>query len=310
MICNAKRRLAIPFFLERTMLANFRLNRFAYLVAVSFALVALLSLRANTFADETPLSSSNQWVAKGIAERSARQVQIRHESRRSYDASRPTFVITHGMGGTAAGDRFHQLADAICDAMPESNVLLIDWTKQASRTGWFGVPNPFAVAQNIDPVAREASELLKALHIDPTQTTFIGESFGNCVNARIAETLGGRGRILAFNPANGAGGYRTPNLRDCSDVAWSFQTYSLFDTQDAIADSCIFLETPPSATDIDQHIAGVSWLAERVRSGDLSWLLTTHNIPSQRSEHFDAISSLSGELVHQSRPRRRPTTYK
>jgi len=140
------------------------------------------------------------------------------------------------------------------------------------------------------------------LQIDPTQTTFIGESFGNCVNARITETFGGRGRILAFNPANDAGGYKTPDLRTCSDVAWSFQTYSMFDTQDSIADLGIFLETSTAATDTDQHIAGVSWLAERVRSGDLAWLLTTHTILATESEHFDAIGTLSGELLHQNEP--------
>jgi hypothetical protein len=100
--------------------------------------------------------------------------------------------------------------------MPECNVLIIDWSKQARRTGWFGIPNPLAVAQNIDPVSKEASVLLKALQIDPTQTTFIGESFGNCVNARIAQTIGGRGRILAFNPADDAGDLLNTQPKACA----------------------------------------------------------------------------------------------
>lgn len=236
------------------------------------------------------------------------QTQILHDSRRAYEPNRPTFVITHGMGGIETGNRFHELADAICKAIPDINVLIIDWTKQSWRTGWFEIANPFAVARNIDPVSSEASEFLKSLQIDSTRTTFIGESFCNCVNARIADSIGGRGRILAFNPANAAAGYKTPDLRACSDVAWSFQTYSIFDTQDSIADVGIFLETSPTATEKDQHIAGVSWLAERVSSGDLSWLLTTHSIPEHQSEHFDAIGTLSGELLHQNLPRKRPVS--
>ena len=77
----------------------------------------------------------------------------------------------------------------------------------------------------------------------------------------------------------------------------------MFDTQDSIADFGIFLETSPLATDKDQHIAGVSWLVERVRSGDLAWLLTTHNIRANQPEHFDAIGTLSGELLYQNIPR-------
>lgn len=289
------------------MLANFRLNYQTNLITAAFILLALLSVRDETLADETMISLENPWLAMEFSA-SLSQSQILHDSRRSFAPDRPTIVITHGMGGTKTGDRFHQLADAICKAMPECNVLIVDWSKQSWRTAWFGIPNPFAVAQNIDPVAKDVSELLKTLQIDPAKTTFIGESFGNCVNARIAETFGGRGRILAFNPANDTGGYKTPNLRACSDVAWSFQTYSIFDTQDSIADLGIFLETSPLATAMDQHIAGVSWLAERVRSDDLAWLHTTHNITEHRAEHFDAIGTQSGELLHQNLPRKRPVS--
>lgn len=227
----------------------------------------------------------------------------------AFDGTRPTFVITHGMGGTQSGDRFHQLADAICRVMPECNVLTIDWSKRSSQKGLFGVLNPFEVAKSINPVGKEASELLQSLSIDPVQTTFIGESFGNYVNAQIAAGLGGRGRILAFNPATALGGYKLPDLRACSDLAWSFHTYSIFDTQDAIADFGIFLETSPAATEVDQHIFGVSWLAERVSTGDLAWLQTTHEITACQAEfqgeHFDAIGTLTGEIQKRNVPRKR-----
>lgn len=46
-------------------------------------------------------------------------------------------------------DRFHKLADANCDAMPEANVLIVDWSKDSWRTrGYFQIPSPWDVAQN------------------------------------------------------------------------------------------------------------------------------------------------------------------
>lgn len=208
------------------------------------------------------------------------------------------------MGGTEAGDRFHQLADAICNAVPDSNVLIIDWSKQSWRTrGYFQIPSPWDVAQNIDPVAKEAAELLKALQVDAARTTFIGESFGNCVNARVAEALGGRGRILAFNPPNDLSGYKAPDLRFCSDVAWSFQTYSLCDSQSPIADVGFFLETPANAQAKDQHVFGVAWLTTRVQSGDLIWLFPHLRLPEPATEDFDAIVRISREVLDLGLPR-------
>jgi len=56
------------------------------------------------------ISAENPWKAMECSAQSL-QAQIRHDSQRSYELNRPTFVITHGMGGTETGDRFHQLAD-------------------------------------------------------------------------------------------------------------------------------------------------------------------------------------------------------
>lgn len=285
------------------MLACFRFNRQTTLTILTVALMALLPVPQDAFADGPPISTANLWMAIEFSVQTT-QAQILHNSQRSFKRDRPTFVLTHGMGGTDAGDRFHQLADAICNAVPDSNVLIIDWSKQSWRTrGYFQTPSPWDVAQNIDPVAMEAVELLKALHIDPARTTFIGESFGNCVNAQIAEALGGRGRILAFNPPNDLSGYKAPDLRFCSDVAWSFQTYSLCDCQSPIADVGFFLETPANAMAKDQHVFGVAWLTTRVQSGDLIWLLPELILPEPANEDFDAIVTISGEVLDLGLPR-------
>ncbi len=285
------------------MFAGLRLHHQATSLAAELVLLGLL-LMQNTFANDPMPASASSWIVMECSAETS-QVQLVHDSRKTFVPDWPTFVITHGMGGTVTGDRFHQLADAIDAAIPKSNVLIIDWSKQSWRTLWLGIPNPLAVARNIDPVARDASSLLKAIKLEPERTTFIGESFGNCVNAQIAKALNRRGHILAFNPAHEAGGYKTPDLKECSDLAWSFQTYSIFDTQDSIADVGIFLETSPMATDCEQHIAGVLWLSQRVIAGDLAWLLTLHDIPTRNPDNFDAVGTLSGELLCQPTARKR-----
>lgn len=237
-------------------------------------------------------------------------VQLMYQPEKRFSPDRPTFVITHGMGGIEAGDRFHILADTVLEVAPECNVLIVNWSAHAWKTGYLGMPDPWAVATKIDPVAQEASELFRELKMNSETATFIGESFGTCVNARIAEHLGGRGTMLAFNPPNQSAGYPIPSLCERSDVAWSFHTYSVCDTQECIADVRLFLETPPNACEKDQHTFGISWLIDRVQGGQLEWLMATHLILVHRPEHFDAVATLSGDLRPDHMPQKRPESAK
>ena len=272
-------------------------------MAFLFTTLAMTVVTAPACVDD---SVNNSWTVVGVPAKTSR-ARILHRPERPFVNSRPTFVITHGLGGTEAGDRFHQLADAICEAIPGSNVVMVDWSQASTRTTQvLRLPVPWTFGWNIDAVGKEATGLLKALQVDPARTTFIGESFGNCVNARIAEQSGRRGRILAFNPANLAGGYLTPDLSACAELSWSFQAYSAFDTLESIAHAGFYLETSAGATDKDQHTAGVPWLADRVRSGDLTWLLMQHRSLKQRADCFDATATLTGELSEQRIPRKRP----
>lgn len=215
------------------------------------------------------------------------------------------FVITHGLCGTAPGDRFHRLAAALGQRFPDANVWLVDWSA-ASSAKICNLPNPWRVALSIDQVADQAAESLVAAGVDPTQTTLIGENFGNCVNARIAQQLGGVVRILAFNPAHEAGGYPTPDLRKCAARSWSFHTYSAFDTLQEIAEASIFLETPDSATAWEQHMAGIAWLANRMAVGDCSWLWAELALPPRTANHFHALATADGQLSDRQLPRDRP----
>ncbi|MBL8817941.1 MAG: hypothetical protein JNL58_18090 [Planctomyces sp.] len=163
------------------------------------------------------------------------------------------------------------------------------------------------MANSVDLVAEEAAEKLHGMGIEPARTTFIGESFGNRVNARVAEHLGRRGKFLAFNPPNAAGGYRMPDLRVCADLTWSFHTFSVFDTQDAVAHAGFLLETDAETTERDQHTSGIPWLVSQVRSGNMSWLLMQHKTVVARDEEFDGIATVSGKLLSDDRPlRQRP----
>lgn len=233
------------------------------------------------------------------------RVQIQMSDERRFESSEPTFVITHGMGGTRSGDRFHDLVEAVEIAIPNANVILLDWTEDASRsTTFLRIPDPWEVAKSIDIVAEEAAAELCEIGVDPTRTTLIGESFGNCVNAKIALHFGRRGRILAFNPPNAAGGYPMPDLRDCTDLAWSFHTLSVFDTQDAISHAGFLLETSPETTELDQHVSGICWLTKQTCSGNMSWLLMQHQTVSGGETLFDGVATLSGELQNEKHPQR------
>ncbi len=53
-----------------------------------------------------------------------------------------------------------------------------------------------------------------------------------------------------------------------------------------------------SSTDLDQHVAGVSWLVDRIRSGNTDWLLMRHQMENASHNEFDAIAALSGDLIN------------
>ena len=221
------------------------------------------------------------------------------------DAGVDCYVITHGMGGTSPGDRFHQLAAASLNQLPQVRVLRIDWNGRASATISI-IPNPWKVAAGIDELGDQAARVLESEGIDPARTTFIGESFGNWMNARIAHRLGGVQGLLALNPAIEGAGYTPPNLRKHAQRSWSFHTYSVFDTTCEIAESDFWLETPADSTHWGQHVSGISWLSARIRAGDLTWLRMDKPLPKPREGHFQSLATMDGALLDQQPPRERP----
>lgn len=206
------------------------------------------------------------------------------------------YVICHGLGGMEPGDRFAHLGAEIKRRVPDANVLLVDWTPTATQTNAFGLPQVWKTARQINTVADDAARSLAELQIDPRRTTLIGESFGAYVAGRIGIALGGVEHLLAFNPANEAGGYEPLDLRASACHAWSFHTYSPYDTAQEIAHADFFLETPTGADPSAQHTHGIVWLAERIASGDLSWLRLEKAVPTPKLNAFRGEAHLDGRL--------------
>lgn len=206
------------------------------------------------------------------------------------------YVITPGMGGMKVGDRFYLLAETIRKTCPTANVFLVDWNDAANQRVW-GVNIPHLVAKSINPVARDIAEELPTRGINPATLTLIGESFGNCVNHRVAQRIGGVNRMLAFNPANELGGYPLPHLERFSVVAWAFHTRSPFDTCAKLGDRGVLLQVA-SDDPFFQHTYGVQWLRQRLTVGDDSWLKLQRDIPKASSEQFfDLVVDKDGNLI-------------
>lgn len=106
------------------MLARIRFAWNTTSMAFLFTILAMTAVAEPARAED---SGNNPWVVMDLPAKASR-ARILHRPERSFVNSRPTFVITHTLGGTEAGDQLHQLADAICEAIPGSNVLMIDWS--------------------------------------------------------------------------------------------------------------------------------------------------------------------------------------
>jgi hypothetical protein len=271
-------------------------------VTMWISLCGLLAGAASAGADDAEAVSGEQWCELPT---NAAGPLVRVWQCRQGHAGGWTYIITHGIGGTTSDDRFHRLATAICRNIPQANVILVDWSKVASVTT-SGFPNPWKVAGSIDAVGDQAAAVLQQTSLDPARTTFIGESFGNWVNARIARQFGGVHGIMALNPATAAAGYSPPNLRRSAQIAWSFHTYSAYDTNREIAHADFLLQTPADACHLQQHLWGIQWLADRVEEGDTSWLQFNKPLPSRKAAHYRALARMDGELAQQHFPREQP----
>lgn len=204
-------------------------------------------------------------------------------------------VLTHGMNGTEQCDQLHLLGRSIQHSLPDTAVLLVDWSDASRATLPFtSLPNPLRVSKRIDPVAAELADNLEMLGVVPGATTMIGESFGCYVNARTARIMGGVDRMLAMNPASELAGYQPPDLSQCAQQSWAFHSYSLFDTLDRIAHYSVILEPLPKESDRQRHASGVLKLIQILSENQSSFLNALPRISSERADTFDAMWTREG----------------
>jgi hypothetical protein len=182
-----------------------------------------------------------------------------------------TYILTHGFGGI--DDRFFDMGRVILEKDKNANVLVVDWSPGANQAV-MRIPNPLAAANRIDLTGDMLSVLLTKLHkkncFDPEQATFIGESFGNCVNHRAALSIRKNGlkkpeRALVLNPAPYAG-YQTPVFTVAFKRSIACVSESVLDSRAAIANQRIALKT--GGGPIEQHTHGMRWLQSRLDAGD------------------------------------------
>ncbi len=256
-----------------------------------FPIALLLALVAQGI--PTARSAENASL-KRVAESLAGDVNLAPVGTLSTKAPR-TFIVTHGLGGTRPGDRFHQLASELKTRFPQANVVRLDWTRPATAEVW-GMPNPWAVAPRINDVAAAATAKIREMGIDPQNMTLIGESFGNYVNFRVAKELEGVDTLLVFNPASEMGGYAPPDMRGAARRTVAFASRSSCDTQRKIADCSLLLQTPDGLDGFAQHRWGIQWFCCTLQRQDLGWALALPTIPSADDTHFDGVVLADGSL--------------
>jgi hypothetical protein len=270
----------------------------------------LVTLLVANFACLTPAAAvaadaMSSWAVLSTRQKLNSRATLRALGSFSTDAEW-TFLVVHGLGGTTTGDRFETLCEVLKREHPQANVVLVDWTPDATEKFW-GVYNLSAVTRNIDIVAADAAAILKEQKISTKTTTAIGESFGVYVAGRVGLELGEIEHILAFNTASELGGYTPIDLRKVARRSCSFQTYSPFDTLRPVAHVDLFLETPTGASHSAQHTFGIAWLIQRLRANDPTWLRLSKEVtPRESREDFDGRASLDGELQLVAIPRARP----
>jgi|ERR1043165_229733 hypothetical protein len=188
------------------------------------------------------------------------------------NVAKHTYILTHGVGGV--DERFFDMGQAIVAKDPDAQVLVVDWSPGADRR-IAKIPNPIAAANYIDLTGDLLGVYLVKLHkkqcFYPEQATFIGESFGNCVNHRAALCLRKSGlakpaRALVLNPAPYAG-YHTPVFTTAFKQSLSCVTDSPLDSRCVVTHKCMRLN-PDSSGPVAQHTFGMSWLQRRIDGGD------------------------------------------
>jgi hypothetical protein len=208
------------------------------------------------------------------------------------------YVITHGMNGTSAGDRFEQFAAKLNQGDENCQIVLVDWSGLSTAECW-GVSNPWRVASRIPDVAAECHRVLESFGIPADRYVFIGESFGNNVNAKISELFGNQSILIALNPASELGGGGRMELGTCSKASYALHTLSIFDSLTSTAQHDALLTVPPNCTEEEKHTYGIQWLTRVLDSTASDPLQILRHLPESDQHAFSVRVDDQGRLHHE-----------
>ena len=144
----------------------------------------------------------------------------------TFHPDRPTIVVTHGWKGTTSGDRFEQLAMKLAEKYPTHNVVQVTWDKGSKAV------LPWNASKNIPAAAEQAVSLLSEKGYSKwNQTIYVGESFGNGINAEMSRIAPAKGKALILNAANPMGypSQKVPDYKNAFSDSISIQTWDVAD---------------------------------------------------------------------------------
>jgi WD40 repeat protein len=224
----------------------------------------------------------------------------------TFDPNKPTIIVTHGWNGKEYGSReqrFIDAASALATHYPDYNVVRVTWQQGSTSPIW----DPRDASRNIPDVAETAVQKFTELGYSRwADTIYVGESFGNGVNAEMSRRTGSRGTGLILNAANPVG---YPNGQE-PDYAVSFgrsiaiQTWDFADSQSLNADITLLLRDPQCAGEEcnlfgESHTSGMRYLAELLgRNPNLAKLLLEGllQLPDQPAGLHDGGLDWAGNL--------------
>ena len=216
-----------------------------------------------------------------------------------FDPGKCTVVLTHGFGGGDYGNpagRFSRLAQALGNC-GTYNVVSVDWQAGASEGGFWGVSG------RIRDVSRVALQKLQALGVaDFGCVVYMGESFGNAVNAWISQASGSPGHAIMFNPANPLGfnlfAESYPDYLQAFRNPLVFKTPRIADQWPRVGDRDIYLDCCPNQTGlicgpVDAHTSGVLWMADQIRTHggcNNQWFTGTAQVPVTQNDYEGKVN--------------------
>ncbi len=213
--------------------------------------------------------------------------------------------MTHGWipdGSSGSLKRFTDLADKLQAVYgPEVQVVMVVWEVGATSP----LLDPWQAASNIPVAAQKAFDALNAVGCANADTIYIGESYGNAINAYISANASEKGSALILNPAVDAAfpASEEPSYKTDFSHSVALVTPDLCDEWGKVADRTLW-HTPvcggvPCNILGESHTSQVGWLLSLLDSNLLlakglieGTILFPDNGPNCYDGYIDELDNL------------------